>query len=132
VLGASATLGQSHVTQDHDFGAALFADLAHHFCVHISCAGHTRPGVLEDARAVIEREKPAHTTYCLCVIKPRMRVGVQARIGIDAIIAQGPPAAHVGMVLDTGVLAAKTEPCQLEKERADVNDSKEGQSLRCP
>ncbi len=38
-------------------------------------------------RAVIGREKPAHTLYHLCVIEPRMRVGFQARLGIDTIVA---------------------------------------------
>jgi hypothetical protein len=36
---------------------------------------------------VIEREKPAHTVYHLCVIEPKMRVGFQARIGIDTVVA---------------------------------------------
>ena len=43
-------------------------------------------------RAVIDAEKPAHTVYTLCVATPRARVGVQARIGIDAILAGPPPA----------------------------------------
>jgi len=38
---------------------------------------------------VIEREKPAHTAYHLCVIQPGFRVGFQARLGIDAVV--GPP-----------------------------------------
>jgi phage tail-like protein len=112
VVGTSATLDQSHLTQGEDFGAVLFEDLAHRFCVQVYCAELIRPGALEDVRAVIEREKPAHTDYHLRVIEPRMRVGVQARVGIDAIIAQGPPAARFGMPLDTGVLAAESGPCK--------------------
>jgi phage tail-like protein len=116
VIGTSATLDQSHLTRGEQFGAALFEDIAHHFCVQIYCAELTRPGALEDAREIIEREKPAHTSYHLCVIEPVFRVGDQARIGIDAIVAQGPPAAQIGMMLDTATLAAETVPCEREEE----------------
>jgi hypothetical protein len=36
---------------------------------------------------VIDGEKPAHTDYRLCPVEARMRVGFQARIGVDAIVA---------------------------------------------
>ncbi|MGH8554141.1 MAG: phage tail protein [Gammaproteobacteria bacterium] len=116
VVGTTATLGQSHLTRGDDFGAALFEDLAHRFCVQVYCAELRRPGVLENVRTVIEREKPAHTDYHLCVIEPRMRVGAQACIGIDTIVAQGPPAVRIGMPLDTATLAARAEPCETEEE----------------
>jgi hypothetical protein len=45
-----------------------------------------------------------------------MRVGVQARVGIDAIVAEAPPAAQTGMVLGMGRLAAEAEPCETEEE----------------
>jgi phage tail-like protein len=116
VVGTSATLGQSHLTRGDDFGAVLFEDVAHRFCVQVYCAELTRPGALADVQAVIEREKPAHTTYHLCVIEPHMRVGVQARVGIDAIVAEAPPAAQTGMVLGMGRLAAEAEPCEIVEE----------------
>lgn len=114
VLDSTATLDRSYLTQTEAFGAALFADVAHRFCVRLYCADLTRPGALEDARAVIAREKPAHTVCHVCVIEPRMRVGAQASIGIDAIVAGGPEPAHFGMQLDTGVLVAKTDECRKE------------------
>jgi phage tail-like protein len=117
VVGTSATLGQSHLTRGNDFGAVLFEDVAHRFCVQVYCAELTRPGALEDVQAVIEREKPAHTTYHLCVIEPHMRVGLQAHVGIDAIVAQGPPAAQTGMVLGRGRLAVEARACETEEER---------------
>ena len=39
---------------------------------------------------MIEAEKPAHTGYDLCLIGPDLRVGFQARVGIDTIVG-GPP-----------------------------------------
>jgi phage tail-like protein len=113
VLNSTATLDRSYLTRREAFGEALFADVAHRFCVRLYCADLTRPGALEDARAIIEREKPAHTVCHVCLIEPRMRVGAQARVGIDAIVARPEPA-HLGMPLDTGVLVAKAEQCGKE------------------
>jgi len=110
VLDASATLDQSHLTTGAEFGAALFEDVAHRFCVRVYCGELTRPGLLETVRAVIDREKPAHTEYELCVIGPQMRVGIQARVGIDSIVAAGPRGAATGKPLGDGVLAASPSP----------------------
>jgi hypothetical protein len=49
-------------------------------------------GSVARIRALLDHEKPAHTTYHLCPIEPRMRVGCQARLGIDAVVG-GPPRA---------------------------------------
>lgn len=111
VAGSTATVDQSHLTTGEDFGAALFEDVAHRFCVRVYCAELTRPGALEVVRAVLDREKPAHTTYDLCVIEPLMRVGVQARVGIDTIVAAGPPPAGTSLPLDTGALAGQVSAC---------------------
>ena len=45
---------------------------------------------LAEVVSVLESEKPAHTEYHLCVVEPRMRVGFQARLGIDTLVG-GPP-----------------------------------------
>jgi hypothetical protein len=104
VPGSSATFDQAHLSRGDRPGAPLFEDLAHRFCVQVYRAELNRPGALADVRAVLDREKPAHTSYHLCVIEARMRVGIQARVGIDAIVAQGPPAAQFGMLLGDSVL----------------------------
>lgn len=36
--------------------------------------------------AVVEREKPAHTMATLCPVFPRLRVGVQATVGVDCVV----------------------------------------------
>jgi phage tail-like protein len=113
VLDASAIVDAAHLTEGAA-GPSLFADLAHRFCVQVHCAELVRPGALADARAVLEREKPAHTEAHLCVIEPLLRVGVQARVGIDAIVG-APPSARVGAVLGEGRLLAHAEPCEKEE-----------------
>jgi phage tail-like protein len=123
VVGSIATLDQSHLIQGDTRGEFLFDDLAHHFCVYVYCAELTRPGAIDDVRVVLDREKPAHTTYELCLIEPRMRVGHQARLGIDTIVADGPPAARLGSPLASGVLAAERQPCPEEDTfHADEED----------
>jgi len=90
------------------------------FCVSVYCAELTSTGTLIRLRAVLDREKPAHTTYELCVIEPALRVGAQARVGIDAIVAGGAPAAETGLQLGAGVLAAHSDLCP-RHPRAKVN-----------
>lgn len=76
ILDSTAFLDGSDLTGPADpFGAALFDNVAYRFCVAINAGELTRPGALAAARAVIEREKPAHTVCELCIIQPRMRVG---------------------------------------------------------
>lgn len=90
----SAVVGATGPQAPTDYGQGLFSDTAHLFTVLVppSCdcgPGHTPSH--QRLRAAIDAEKPAHTDYHLCFLKPRMRVGFQARLGIDAIVASGPP-----------------------------------------
>ena len=114
VLDSTAALDGSHLDGEQLRGAALFDDVAHKFCVNIYCADLSRPGAFADARAVLDREKPAHTVYHLCAIQPRMRVGAQALVGINAIVGQA-PGAQLGIALDTGVLFDAAAPCKEEE-----------------
>jgi phage tail-like protein len=111
VLGASAVLDRSSLADPNArFGGVLFSDIAHRFCVLIYCAQLTRPGALQAARAVVEREKPAHTVCDVCVIDAAMRVGSQASVGVDAIVGSE-PLAQVGRRLAHVVLATKDREC---------------------
>jgi phage tail-like protein len=115
VLNTTATVDQSHITTGDPFGAELYEDVAHRFCVSIYCAELTSTDALARVRQVLDREKPAHTTYDLCLIEPAIRVGAQARVGIDAIVGQeGTPHAALGLPLGSGVLAPGADPCSLK------------------
>lgn len=84
-------VGESRPQSASEFGIGLFADYAHLFTV-VAPAGSCRDaGRREALRAVIEAEKPAHTDFHLCFAEPRMRLGLQSRLGVDSIVAQGPP-----------------------------------------
>jgi phage tail-like protein len=92
VAGTSAVLDGSFLSEQAAFGRPLFADVAHQFTVRLYRGRGYSEEAVELARGVVERERPAHTSYHLCVVEPCMRVGVQARVGVDAIVA-GPSAA---------------------------------------
>jgi phage tail-like protein len=107
ILDATATLDASDLTDPGDpFGAQLFDDVANRFCVEINAGELSRPGAMQAARAVIEREKPAHTVYDLCIIQPRMRVGFQCRVGIDTVVGRAREA-QIGAPLNHVFLAEK-------------------------
>ena len=103
VLGTSATLDQSHVISAEAFGAPLFSDVAHRFTVSIYQPGRPAADRLAEIVSVIDREKPAHTLYDVCVIEPKFRVGFQATVGVDTLVGgpsppspQSPPSALDG------------------------------------
>ena len=62
VVGTTATLDQSHLVTNEDFGVPLFEDVAHQFSVQVYRGQVQCAETLPQVRAVIEREKPAHTT----------------------------------------------------------------------
>ena len=61
---------------------------------------------------LVDRERPAHTAWALRVIEPRGRVGLQSRVGLDAIVArQGDPLAlGAGGGLGEAALAGAPTP----------------------
>jgi phage tail-like protein len=91
VLGVSATVDRSHLIPADERGAPLFDEMAHRFTVRVYASELEGDDALARLRALIDREKPAHTTYHLCPIDARMRVGAQARVGIDTIVGGPPP-----------------------------------------
>ena len=110
VLSSTAVLDRSKLALAGDRGASLFDDIAHRFCVSVSCGELRRPGALADLRAVIEREKPAHTVACLCLVQPGTRVGM-ARVGVNTVAGDGPPPAQIGGRLSVSGLSTENRDC---------------------
>jgi phage tail-like protein len=110
VLGTTATLDRSHLLAEEDYGAALYAELAHRFCVRARAADLAAPGARATLERIVERERPAHAPAHVCVIEPRARVGFQATLGVDAIVAEGTAQGQLGQTWRAGedaVLAAR-------------------------
>ncbi|MFI0607080.1 MAG: phage tail protein [Anaerolineae bacterium] len=87
VLGSSAIVGASHIIADEDYGTPLFDDLAYRFTASVYEGSDVSPARLAEIASTIEQAMPAHTAYHVCVVRPLMRIGFQARLGIDAVIA---------------------------------------------
>lgn len=90
VLGGSAALDRSDLIDAEDYGAPLFNELAHQFTVEVYRGQVSTAAALARVQDVIEREKPAHTLHQLCLIEPLFRIGFQARLGIDTVVAGEP------------------------------------------
>jgi phage tail-like protein len=78
---------QSGPQQQSDLGAPLFDETAHLFSVVLPAGRCLDEEGRARLRGIVDAEKPAHTDYHLCLIEPRMRIGFQARIGVDSIVA---------------------------------------------
>lgn len=83
----SATLDSSRILHESDHGVPLFDDTAHQFLVHVYRGAADAPRTRAALKRLIEREKPAHTNYRLLAIEPTFRVGVQASVGFDSVVA---------------------------------------------
>lgn len=104
-------VGRAGPREADDLGAPLFADSAFSFSVIVPAGHGADPAARELLRRLIERERPAYTDYHLCVVAPLMRVGFQARLGVDTIVA-GPPAPIdlAGSVLGLGSVLGEDDP----------------------
>lgn len=90
IVGATAKLDFSYLVQNED-GSPLFDTEAYKFYLLVHRAQASSAAKIDLINAIVEREKPAHTVWKLLVIEPRMQVGVQARIGIDAVVGDEVP-----------------------------------------
>ncbi len=90
ILGSSA-LGESQIVAEDDYGVPLFSNLANRINVKIY-RGAIGADKLGSVRSLLQAEKPAHVWCDVCLVEPAMRVGFQARVGIDAIVA--PPSSR--------------------------------------
>ena len=59
---------------------------AHRFTVFFPASPYSVAETKQKVQQVVEREKPAHTEAELCPVLPRLRVGVQATVGADAVV----------------------------------------------
>ena len=91
-----AVVGESRPQATGDYGAPLSDDYSHLFTVTAPAAQVPLAAHRQALRDLIEAEKPAHTDFQLCLAEPRMRVGVQARVGVDSIVAGPGPAMRLG------------------------------------
>ncbi len=86
VVGTTATLDRSQLTASDQYGQPLFEAAAYWFTVSLYPGEVDCPGKLDRVIAIIDREKPAHTMYEVCVVQPGLRIGYQSRLGVDTLV----------------------------------------------
>lgn len=96
VVGTTATLDRSQLIAQDEYGTPLFDDVAYRFTVRLYPGEVTCAGKLDQVKAILDREKPAHTVYDMCVIAPGIRIGYQARLGVDTLLGGGPVPGRLG------------------------------------
>jgi phage tail-like protein len=87
----SAVVGESGPLPRDRFGEPLFSETAHRFHVFVPAHRTRDAALVGEIRRIVEREKPAHTQYCLCVVPPQVSVGFQSQVGVDMIVGRGAP-----------------------------------------
>mgnify|MGYP001036198068 FL=1 len=90
VTDTTAILDESHLIAADEIGAPLFEDAVHHFTVEVERRAAWTEKTVQRLRDVIEREKPAHTTFSLRIVEPQGRVGVRSQLGVDAFVGKMP------------------------------------------
>jgi hypothetical protein len=91
-LGVFSTLGRARVVSTGDPQHDLFSEHAHRFTVVLPASWVPDANAERSLRTVIDTQKPAHTTYDLCLVEPRLRVGVQSTVGLDTVVGVLPRA----------------------------------------
>jgi phage tail-like protein len=104
VLGSSATLDRSHLISGDEYGQPLFDTFAHRFVVRLYEGAHNTDQTAQAVEMVLAREAPAHTEWTVCRVAPRCLIGMQSRLGIDAIVGGDPPPTP----LDSGAVLGRT------------------------
>lgn len=110
VVGTTATLDRSQLLTHEEYGMPLFDEVAHRFTLRLYPRDVECAGKLDEIKAIVDREKPAHTAYEVCVFEPGIRIGYQARLGIDTLLGRGPVQGRLG---DAALVLAGSPPSRL-------------------
>lgn len=89
-LGENSRIGDFRLISTGDPGRDALQIHAHTFSVFLPANCLDGADQERAVRRLIEQEKPAHTQAFLQRIEPRLRVGVQATVGIDTIVGRYP------------------------------------------
>jgi phage tail-like protein len=106
-LGGYATVGEAQLVSVGDPEHDLFGAYAHRFSVFVPAAWVPDLAAERMVRRALDREKPAHTQYELCLVEPRLRVGVQSTVGVDTIVGVYPATRLAAAAADSGASSSR-------------------------
>lgn len=84
--GSGARLGMSQLKKSQDPCRDPFHVYAHKLSVFVPAACLRDPALARALARLLDLERPAHVQAQLVPVEPRFRVGVQAMLGLDAVI----------------------------------------------
>ena len=87
-VGVNSRLGSFELTSSPEPAMEPFDWGANQFTVFFPANPRTVSATSARIRRVVDREKPAHALANLCPVFPRMRVGVQATLGVDTVVGE--------------------------------------------
>jgi phage tail-like protein len=91
-LDVFARAGEVRLVSTGDPARDLFHEFAHRFRVFVPAAWVPTAEAERMVRRALDAEKPAHTSYDLCLVEPRLRVGLQSTVGLDTVVGGLPVA----------------------------------------
>ena len=100
-LGVFDRIGEVELVSVGDPQVDVYRHHAHAFRIFVPAMLVRTAEAEAMLRRAIEMHKPAHATYELVLVEPRLRIGVQSTIELDTVIA-APPAGPLPCATDTG------------------------------
>src|SRR5438445_1513750 len=98
-IGDNSTIGSFRITDVGDPVRDPFFVYAHRFNVFFPAACARTENNRRAVERMIELTKPAHTVHELKFVEPRLRIGVQATIGLDTAIGRYPDSTQADVAL---------------------------------
>jgi len=121
VLGSTAQLDHSYLITDAQFGQPVFEGVSNQFVVEVHRGEVNTEARRQLVKAIIEREKPAHTMYRLVINDPSMRTGFQSRIGVDSVVSGQSGPTPLGQDGRAGIRLAGSFALRLGSSRLGEN-----------
>ena len=87
-VGVNSQVGSFRLTNSPQPAAEPYDWGANQFSVMFPASPYTVSDTSAKVQKILDREKPSYTQSFLCPIYPRLRIGVQATLGIDAYVGQ--------------------------------------------
>ncbi len=114
-LSRSAQVGVTQLKTSQDPYRDPFHYYAHKFSVFVPACLAQSPQQYNALVSLLEEEKPAHTLYQLELVEPRMRIGVQASIGLNSVVGSYPQGVRLtGQALGQDTVLSAAPHKQLE------------------
>jgi hypothetical protein len=122
-LDEYATIGAFRLVDTPSPRLDPFGVYAHRFTLFVHAREGDDPEHLAAAAArVVAAAQPAHTSSAVAVVLPRMRVGVQASLGLDSVVAGPPPPSRLGEDrLGAGPVVVARDPARGDRPAVGID-----------